>query len=49
MYLKIRCDKESEKFYKISWELNKAQCRLGLRLLLLLAYHVDLDPLLGLV
>ena len=25
MYLKIRCDGESEKFYKIFWELNKAQ------------------------
>jgi len=25
MRLKIRCDGESEKFYKIFWELNKAQ------------------------
>ena len=25
MCLKIRCDGESEKFCKISWELNKAQ------------------------
>ena len=25
MYLKIRCDGESEKFYKIFWELNKAR------------------------
>jgi len=24
MCLKIRCDGESEKFYKILWELNKA-------------------------
>jgi len=24
MRLKIRCDGESEKFYKIFWELNKA-------------------------
>jgi hypothetical protein len=24
MCLKIRCDGESEKFYKISWELNRA-------------------------
>jgi hypothetical protein len=23
MCLKIRCDEESEKFYKIFWELNK--------------------------
>jgi len=26
MRLKIRCDGESEKFYKIFWELNKALC-----------------------
>ena len=25
MRLKIRCDGESEKFYKFFWELNKAQ------------------------
>jgi len=25
MRLKIRCDRESEKFYKICWELNKAR------------------------
>jgi len=27
MRLKIWCDRESEKFYKIFWELNKAQQR----------------------